>query len=63
MCSSWARVGAIATPIVSQVVLKASVFVSLLVYSIIGLVAAVFSRLLPIETAGRKTLDSVYDSF
>ena len=62
LCSSWARVGAILTPIVAQVVLKVNVFASLLFYATSGFVAALCSRLLPIETVGRQTLDTVYDA-
>uniref|UniRef100_A0AAZ3R229 Major facilitator superfamily (MFS) profile domain-containing protein n=1 Tax=Oncorhynchus tshawytscha TaxID=74940 RepID=A0AAZ3R229_ONCTS len=51
-CSGMARVGALLTPFVSQVLLKKSVYLTLSVYCIFCLLATGASMLLPIETTG-----------
>ncbi|XP_066290495.1 synaptic vesicle 2-related protein-like [Branchiostoma lanceolatum] len=53
-CSAVARVGAILTPFVAQVMLKFSVHLTVSVYGTICLLAAVACLLLPIETKGRS---------
>ncbi|XP_041754022.1 synaptic vesicle 2-related protein isoform X1 [Coregonus clupeaformis] len=51
-CSGMARVGALLTPFVAQVLLKKSVYLTLSVYCIFCLLATGASMLLPIETTG-----------
>ncbi|KAL0965642.1 hypothetical protein UPYG_G00283870 [Umbra pygmaea] len=51
-CSGMARVGALLTPFVAQVLLKRSVYLTLSVYCICCLLATGASMLLPIETTG-----------
>uniref|UniRef100_A0A3P8Z0F0 Synaptic vesicle 2-related protein n=2 Tax=Esox lucius TaxID=8010 RepID=A0A3P8Z0F0_ESOLU len=51
-CSGMARVGALLTPFVAQVLLKTSVYMTLSVYCVCCLLAAVASMLLPVETTG-----------
>ncbi|XP_078679986.1 synaptic vesicle 2-related protein-like isoform X3 [Branchiostoma floridae x Branchiostoma belcheri] len=53
-CSGVARLGALITPFVAQVMLKSSIYVTVSVYGTICLLAAVASMLLPIETKGRS---------
>ncbi|KAH3882629.1 hypothetical protein DPMN_006573 [Dreissena polymorpha] len=57
MCSSMARVGAIVTPFVAQVLLKVSAYVAISTYGVMSLIAAVASIMLPIETKGREMKD------
>ncbi|KAK3084315.1 hypothetical protein FSP39_011490, partial [Pinctada imbricata] len=51
--SAWARVGAMITPFVAQVLLDKSVQAAVWVYGAFGISAAVCAALLPIETKGR----------
>ncbi|KAG9335059.1 hypothetical protein JZ751_005734 [Albula glossodonta] len=53
-CSAMARIGALITPFVAQVLLKYSVNLALSVYLCFSLLAAVVSNTLPIETKGRS---------
>ena len=53
-CSGMARIGAIVTPFVAQVVLKISPTMTICMYGSICLVASVASLLLPYETAGKQ---------
>ncbi|KAK3774018.1 hypothetical protein RRG08_030100 [Elysia crispata] len=57
-CSAMARVGAIVTPFVAQVLLKESAYAAISLYGSMCLVASVASFLLPIETKGRDMKDS-----
>ncbi|KAF6083172.1 SV2 related protein [Phyllostomus discolor] len=57
-CSGMARVGALITPFIAQVMLESSVYLSLAVYSSCCLLAAVASCFLPIETKGRGLQES-----
>ncbi|RNA37835.1 synaptic vesicle 2-related [Brachionus plicatilis] len=57
-CSTMARIGAIITPFVAQVLLKVSPYFAISIYAIVGLLAAIASMLLPIETRGRKLEDA-----
>ncbi|XP_011376135.1 synaptic vesicle 2-related protein [Pteropus vampyrus] len=57
-CSGMARVGALITPFIAQVMLESSVYLSLAVYSGCCLLAAVASCFLPIETKGRGLQES-----
>ncbi|TRZ00861.1 hypothetical protein DNTS_013409, partial [Danionella cerebrum] len=56
--SGMARVGALITPFVAQVMLESSVYLTLSVYCCCCLLAAVASCLLPIETTGRGLQES-----
>nr|KAG5696862.1 hypothetical protein BaRGS_035272 [Batillaria attramentaria] len=53
-CSGMARVGAILTPFVAQVLLKKSAYLAISVYGVMCLIATVASLLLPYETKGRE---------
>lgn len=54
MCSGIARIGAMSTPFVAQVLLKYSVGSALAVYAVVGLTACVIALMLPIETTNRN---------
>uniref|UniRef100_A0A8C8GX83 Synaptic vesicle 2-related protein n=1 Tax=Oncorhynchus tshawytscha TaxID=74940 RepID=A0A8C8GX83_ONCTS len=56
--SGMARVGALITPFVAQVMLESSVYLTLSVYSICCMLAAIASCALPIETTGRGLQES-----
>ncbi|GFR99646.1 synaptic vesicle 2-related protein [Elysia marginata] len=56
--SGLARVGAVVTPYVAQVATQWSAFFSFSVYGVFGLLAALFSFLLPFDTKGRAMVDS-----
>ncbi|CAL8248535.1 unnamed protein product [Merluccius merluccius] len=56
--SGMARVGALITPFIAQVMLESSVHLTLSVYSCCCLLAAVASCALPIETTGRGLQES-----
>ncbi|KAL4223272.1 hypothetical protein ACF0H5_016744 [Mactra antiquata] len=60
-CSGMARVGAIVTPFVAQVMLKVSAYLAITTYGVMSLIAAVASVLLPIETKGREMKDHSHD--
>ena len=57
-CSGMARVGALITPFIAQVMLESSVYLTLAVYSGCCLLAGVASCFLPIETKGRALQES-----
>ncbi|XP_062038296.1 synaptic vesicle 2-related protein [Lepus europaeus] len=57
-CSGMARVGALITPFIAQVMLESSVYLTLAVYSGCCLLAALASCFLPIETKGRGLQES-----
>ncbi|KFO23745.1 Synaptic vesicle 2-related protein [Fukomys damarensis] len=57
-CSGMARVGALLTPFIAQVMLESSVYLTLAVYSGCCLLAALASCFLPIETKGRGLQES-----
>ncbi|XP_045173106.2 putative transporter SVOPL isoform X2 [Mercenaria mercenaria] len=52
--SSWARVGAMITPFLAQVLLDASLTAAVWVYGGIGITCAICAICLPIETKGRE---------
>lgn len=52
--SSWARVGAMVTPFVAQVLLDQSLTAAVWVYGGVCVCAAILTALLPIETMGRE---------
>ena len=49
----WARLGAIVTPYLAQVLSPISLVGTVSVYTVVGLLAAVAAAILPTETAGR----------
>ena len=57
-CSGMARVGALITPFIAQVMLESSMYLTLAVYSGCCLLAALASCFLPIETKGRALQES-----
>ncbi|GFN92729.1 synaptic vesicle 2-related protein [Plakobranchus ocellatus] len=57
-CSAMARVGAIITPFVAQVLLKESAYAAISLYGGMCLIASVAAFFLPIETKGRDMKDS-----
>ncbi|XP_052799993.1 putative transporter SVOPL [Mya arenaria] len=57
--SSWARVGAMITPFLAQVLLDYSLTAAVWVYGSIGLLCAVCAVTLPIETKGRELPQSI----
>ncbi|XP_037120828.1 synaptic vesicle 2-related protein isoform X2 [Syngnathus acus] len=57
-CSAMARVGALITPFVAQVLLRHSVSLTLSVYCLCSFLAGVLCLLLPIETSGRALQES-----
>lgn len=57
-CSGMARVGAIITPFVAQVMLKQSSYLAISTYGVVSLVATVIALILPIETKGREMKDT-----
>lgn len=59
-CSGVARIGAIITPFIAQVMVAYSAHLALGIYAVTGLIAAFFCMLLPIETKGRAMLSSVH---
>ena len=57
ICSSIARIGAIVTPYVAQVLLHVNGYLTLSLYASTSLALAVLAMLLPIETKGRALHD------
>ncbi|KAK3084065.1 hypothetical protein FSP39_007577 [Pinctada imbricata] len=53
-CSGMARVGAIVTPFVAQVMLRESSYLAISTYGVMALIATVISIILPIETKGKE---------
>ncbi|XP_069135340.1 synaptic vesicle 2-related protein-like [Argopecten irradians] len=60
-CSAMARVGAIITPFIAQVLLRSSSYTAISTYGVISLVATAVSILLPIETKGREMKDTSHE--
>ncbi|XP_038059039.1 synaptic vesicle 2-related protein-like isoform X2 [Patiria miniata] len=58
-CSSAARIGAITTPFVAQVLLAGSPALAFSIYGVTAVLCAIACMLLPIETKGRQLLTSV----
>lgn len=56
-CSGMARIGAIITPFIAQVLLKESAFLAISLYGAMCLIATVASLLLPYETKGQEMKD------
>lgn len=57
-CSTMARVGALITPFVAQVMLRTSVYLTLALYCACSLLGGIASLILPIETSGRSLQES-----
>lgn len=57
-CSGMARVGALITPFVAQVMLKESAYLAISMYGTISVLGGIASMLLPIETKGREMMES-----
>lgn len=53
-CSTMARVGAILTPFVAQVLLRISPYLAISIYGTVAFFAAIACLLLPVETKGRQ---------
>ena len=53
-CSAMARIGAIITPFISQILLKVSPHLTLSIYGTVAFIAAMAALSLPIETKGRS---------
>ncbi|XP_059155982.1 synaptic vesicle 2-related protein-like [Physella acuta] len=60
-CSGMARIGAIVTPFVAQVLLKESAYAAVSIYGVMCLIASAAAFLLPIETKGRDMKDSGHE--
>ena len=52
-CSGFARVGAMLTPLVAQVLTRKSLHLATITYGLVAVMATVASLMLPIETIGR----------
>lgn len=61
-CSAMARLGAMVTPYVAQVLLKSSITMATTVYAAAALLAAIGCLVLPIETSGKEMPDSLKQS-
>ena len=57
-CSALARVGAIATPFVAQVLLRVSPYLAISIYGTVAMLAGVACFFLPVETKGREMKES-----
>lgn len=58
-CSAMARLGAMITPYVAQVLVKSSLPLAISVYGVAALMAAVASHFLPYETRGKEMRETV----
>lgn len=58
-CSAMARVGAIITPFVAQVLLKTNPHFAISIYGTVALFSSIACLLLPVETKGRDLKDDV----
>ena len=56
--SAAARVGAMLTPYIAQVLLKSSLYSAVSVYAVIGIIAGINSLFLPVETFGLNLNES-----
>ncbi|XP_006817913.1 synaptic vesicle 2-related protein-like [Saccoglossus kowalevskii] len=61
-CSGMARVGALLTPFVAQVMLRISEYLAISIYGSVCILAAIASMMLPIETKGRAMHETHSDS-
>ncbi|XP_049942371.1 synaptic vesicle 2-related protein [Schistocerca serialis cubense] len=58
-CSAMARLGAMVTPYVAQVLMQASLILATAVYAVAAIMAAIACFLLPVETQGKEMKDAV----
>lgn len=58
-CSAFARLGAMVTPYVAQVLLQSSIAFATSIYVVAALLAALGCILLPIETSGKELQDNI----
>lgn len=58
VCNSVARAGSVITPFFAQVLLRSNIYVAINLYAVLGLMAALASLLLPIETKGKQLNDN-----
>lgn len=58
-CSGMARIGALLTPFVAQVMMETNKTLGILIYAVLACMAGVCALLLPIETKGRILSDDV----
>lgn len=59
-CSAMARLGAMITPYVAQVLVKSSLPLAVTVYGIAALLAAIASYFLPYETSGKEMRETIH---
>lgn len=58
-CSAMARLGAMVTPYVAQVLLKSSMSFAITIYAFFAILASFACLLLPIETSGKELMENV----
>jgi MFS family permease len=58
-CSAMARLGAMVTPYVAQVLLKSSISFATTIYTVAAILAAVACLILPFETTGKELTENV----
>lgn len=58
-CSAMARLGAMITPYIAQVLVKTSISAATTVYAVAAILAAIACLVLPIETRGKELSDNI----
>ena len=61
-CSAMARLGAIITPFIAQILLKMSPHLTVSIYGVVALLASIAAMSLPVETKGRQ-LKVIYNLY
>ncbi|KRT78487.1 membrane transporter, partial [Oryctes borbonicus] len=61
-CSAMARLGAMITPYVAQVLLKSSVSFATIIYGVFAILAAIACLILPIETRGQELRENLHQA-
>lgn len=61
-CSAMARLGAMITPYVAQVLLKSSILTAVMIYGSAAILAALACLMLPIETSGKDLADNIQEN-
>lgn len=59
-CSTMARIGAILTPFVAQVLLRLSPYMAISIYGTVAFLAAIACLILPVETKGKQLTVRVF---
>lgn len=59
-CSAMARLGAMVTPYIAQVLVKTSLLLAVTVYGAAAIAAAIASYFLPYETSGKEMRETVH---